>query len=159
MSPLCVQIPNHKECEYMLTIYPALFFEENNGSYSVVFPDLNHLSTCGSTLDEAMEMAIDCLAGYIYSEKLDKHELPAPTPLKEIDIHCEDSEDDTYVSVFSNLVTVDVDEYARKHFCRSVKKTVTIPQWLDDMATRNHVSFSKVMQEALADKLGVSLAI
>ena len=72
---------------------------------------------------------------------------------------CEDSEDDTYVSVFSNLVTVDVDEYARKHFCRSVKKTVTIPQWLDDMATRNHVSFSKVMQEVLADKLGVSLAI
>ena len=55
----------------MLSIYPAIFYEEKEGGYSVIFPDLNHLATCGDTLNEAMAMAVDCLAGYIYSEELD----------------------------------------------------------------------------------------
>ena len=54
----------------MLSIYPACFFKEENG-YSVVFPDLNWLATQGDTLDEAMSMAVDCLAGYLYSCKKD----------------------------------------------------------------------------------------
>lgn len=47
----------------MLSMYPACFFKEENG-YSVIFPDLD-LATCGDTLDEAMAMAVDCLAGRI----------------------------------------------------------------------------------------------
>ena len=50
----------------MLSVYPACFFKEGNG-YSVIFPDLNWLATQGDTLQEAMEMAIDCLAGYIHT--------------------------------------------------------------------------------------------
>ena len=50
----------------MLSIYPACFFKEDNGRYSVVFPDLNWLSTQGDTLEEAVEMSVDCLAGYLY---------------------------------------------------------------------------------------------
>ena len=50
----------------MLSIYPACFYEETNGQYSVIFPDLNHLATFGDTFEEAMEMAVDCLAGYLY---------------------------------------------------------------------------------------------
>ena len=49
----------------MLSAYPACFFKEESG-YSVVFPDLNDLSTCGETLDESLRMAVDCLAGYLY---------------------------------------------------------------------------------------------
>ena len=49
----------------MLSIYPAYFCKEDSG-YSVIFPDLNYLSTCGETLEEAMEMAVDCLAGHLY---------------------------------------------------------------------------------------------
>ena len=63
----------------MLSVYPALFYQEENG-ISVVFPDLNHLSTCGDDMQEAMEMAVDCLAGYLFSEKLDGNDVPAPTP-------------------------------------------------------------------------------
>ena len=59
----------------MLSVYPALFYQEENG-ISVVFPDLNHLSTCGDDMQEAMEMAVDCLAGYLFSEKLDGNEVP-----------------------------------------------------------------------------------
>ena len=49
----------------MLSIYPAIFYKEKD-EYSVIFPDLNYLSTCGENLNDAIKMAIDCLAGYLY---------------------------------------------------------------------------------------------
>ena len=54
----------------MLSIYPACFFKEDNG-YSVIFPDLNYLATQGDTLEDAVSMAVDCLAGYLYTAKMD----------------------------------------------------------------------------------------
>ena len=49
----------------MLTMYPACIYKDNSG-YSAVFPDLNYLATCGETLEECINMAIDCLAGYAF---------------------------------------------------------------------------------------------
>lgn len=137
----------------MLTLYPAIFYKEQDGSYGVVFPDLNHLSTCGETFAEAMQMAVDCLAGYVYTEKQDGHELPPPSSIENIDIHCEDDEGDTYVLAFVNVVSVDVDEYAKKHFCATVKKTLTIPRWLNDEAKARHLDLSQVLQAALMKEL------
>ena len=54
----------------MLSIYPACFFKEDNG-YSVIFPDLNYLATQGDTLEDAVAMAVDCLAGYLCTAKMD----------------------------------------------------------------------------------------
>ena len=62
----------------MLSTYPAVFFKEENG-YSVIFPDLDYLATCGETLEEAISMAIDCLAGYIYWLTQDEDSMPAPS--------------------------------------------------------------------------------
>ncbi len=140
----------------MLSVYPAIFYHESDGGYSVVFPDLNHLSTCGDTLQETMEMAVDCLAGYLHTLELNHEPIPAPTPLDKVDPHCED-DDDEYddASIFVNLVSVDVVSYARSHFNKSVKKTLTIPQWLNDMATAKKINFSKVLQTALKTELGV----
>ena len=115
----------------MLTTYSAIFYKDIDGSFSVVFPDLNHLATESADFNEAMTMAVDCLAGYIYSEKKDGNILPPPTPIDELDIHCEDDSDDDYESVFTSAVSVDVDQYAKQHFEIAVKKTLTIPKWLD----------------------------
>ena len=68
----------------MLSIYPACFFKEEN-HYSVIFPDFNYLSTCGDSLQDAMEMAVDCLAGALFSTKLDNEDIPIPSKLEEID--------------------------------------------------------------------------
>lgn len=143
----------------MLSIYPAIFFRESDGSYSVVFPDLNHLSTCGETMQETMEMAVDALAGYLYTERLDGHDIPVPTPLDQVDIHCEDDPEDDYAEEdrFVNLVAVDVEDYARAHFQRSVKKTLSIPKWMNDMATARKINFSKLLQTALRQELGVAV--
>ncbi len=141
----------------MISMYPAIFYHEKNGHYSVVFPDLNHLATCGDTMQEATEMAVDCLAGYLYSEKKDGNEIPQPTPLDKIDIHCEDDEDDDYSDgdLFVSMISVNVEEYAKTHFEKSVRKSLTIPKWLNDMAISRKVNFSMVLQKALMNEMNI----
>lgn len=137
----------------MLSAYPAIFYKEENG-YSVIFPDLNYLATDGETLEQALAMAIDCLAGYLFSAKLDKEKTPAPSDLKDIDpIRVADELDTESGDFFVNLVTVDVDEYAKTHFNKSIKKTLSIPEWLNREALAKGINFSQVLQEALVAKL------
>lgn len=139
----------------MLSAYPACFIKEETG-YSVVFPDLNHLSTCGDTLDEALSMAVDCLAGYLHLLQQDGEAVPAPSTMDKIcaadvarELETEPGE------AFVNMVMVDVAEYAKTHFEKSVKKTLTIPAWLNTAALDQGINFSQVLQEALKDKLHV----
>ena len=143
-----------EEC-FMLSAYPACFFKEENG-YSVVFPDLNWLSTCGDTLDKALEIAIDCLAGYLYISQKENEQRPAPSSLKGIDINQIAAELETDPSEgFVNLGTVDVQEYAKTHFEKSVKKTLSIPAWLNAAALEKNINFSQVLQEALQQKINL----
>ena len=137
----------------MLAIYPACFYKEHDGKYTVIFPDLNHLATCGSNLQEAMSMAVDCLAGYLYEAKLSNEEVAPPSTLNEIDINTEYND---YAEAFVNIVSVDVELYAKEHFTKAVKKTLTIPKWLNDAAIAKHLNFSKILQEALKQELNMS---
>lgn len=137
----------------MLSIYPACFYKEKDGGYSVIFPDLNHLSTCGDTLENAMEMAVDCLAGFLYTAKQDGEAVAKPSEIESVDVN---AEYDDYESAFVNMVAVDVAEYAKKHFERSVKKTLTIPAWLNDRAEQANINFSAVLQEALKQRLQIN---
>ena len=137
----------------MLSIYPAIFYKEKD-EYSVIFPDLNYLSTCGENLNDAMEMAIDCLAGHLYTAKLDDDKLPEPSKID--DIHPIDIANTIGFDgkdSFINLISVDLEDYAKTHFNKSVKKTLTIPEWLNREATKKNINFSKVLQEALIAKL------
>ena len=136
----------------MLSMYPACFYKETEG-YSVVFPDLNNLATQGDTFEEAMEMAVDCLAGYLYEAKLSNEEVAPPSALNEIDINAEYND---YAEAFVNIVSVDVELYAKEHFTKAVKKTLTIPKWLNDAAIAKHLNFSKILQEALKQELNMS---
>ena len=136
----------------MLSAYPACIYKEKDGGYSVIFPDLNHLATCGETLDEALFMAVDCLAGYLFEAEKEGLEVNPPSNMNDID---PSSEYDDYAEVFVNIITVDVDEYAKKHFEKSIKKTLTIPLWLNNMAVNKDINFSKVLQSALKEKLNI----
>ncbi len=141
----------------MLSIYPACFFYENN-CYSVIFPDLNWLATQGGTFEEAMEMAIDCLAGYIHTCRIDGDTIPEPSKLSDINPEVIAKELDPEAPVcesFVNMVSVDVDEYAKIHFEKSVKKTLTIPAWLNKAALEQNINFSQVLQDALKSQLNI----
>lgn len=141
----------------MLTKYPALFIKERKNQISVFFIDLNYLATWGSNYNEAYDMAIDCLASYIYDERLDGNEIPLPSNLDHIDIAKAKKEldinniDDKDISI--QLVAVDIDKYIEEHFTKSIKKTLTIPIYLDKLAKKNNINFSKVLKEALIEKL------
>ena len=67
----------------MIYTYPACFYVDDDG-ITVVFPDLNYLASQGDDIDEAMENAIDCLAGYIYEAKLSNDKLNKASKLKDI---------------------------------------------------------------------------
>ena len=136
----------------MLAIYPACFYKEADGQYTVIFPDVNHLATCGKDLQEAMAMAVDCLAGYLYEAKLSNEPLPVPSELQAIEINAEYTD---YAEAFVNIISVDVALYAREHFNKAVKKTLTIPKWLNDAAIAQHLNFSQLLQDALKRELNI----
>jgi predicted RNase H-like HicB family nuclease len=140
----------------VLSAYPACFYKEKNGGYSVIFPDLNHLATCGDTLDEALNMAVDCLAGHLHFMRQSGEKPATPSDMETVDIN---SEYDDYAEAFVNIVTVDLDEYARAHFEKTVRKNCTIPKWINDAAIAENINFSQVLQNALVEKLHLNSQI
>lgn len=131
--------------------YPVCIYKENTGKYSIVFPDLNNLATFGDNLTEAMAMAVDCLAGYIYSLRMEGCDIPVPSELKEIRLEEYDEVDEAYTS----MIFVDVDDYAKIHFNKPVKKTLTIPMWLNTMAINKNINFSQLLKKALIEELNI----
>lgn len=126
--------------------YPAVFTPDGDG-YSVDFPDLDGCYTCGDSLPEAMAMAADVLA-LMLTQREDEH-LPIPAPGSVADTKHEAGE-------FVSLVLADTTVYRRKISNRSVKKTLTIPEWLNTAAEAANVNFSQTLQDALAAKLGLT---
>ena len=137
----------------MLSIYPACFFRDRKG-YSVVFPDLNWLATNGESETDAMNMAVDCLAGYLYMLEKEHEEIPEASHMSDISLEKVAQELDADPrGGFINMVSVDVDQYARDHFEKAVRKTLTIPAWINRAAVDKKINFSRTLQEALLKKI------
>lgn len=129
-------------------VYPAVFTEEESGLYAVNFPDLESCYTSGENLTDAFEMAEDVLALTLYEYERDGKTIPDPSDCKTIMVK---------ENEFVNYVSADTLYYQKKFNKRAVKKTLTIPEWLNDLAVAQNVNFSKTLQEALALKLKISL--
>lgn len=125
-------------------VYPAVFSPEEEGGYSVFFHDLDGCYTCGDDLQDAIMMAEDVLAFYLYDEEVANREIPKASELKDVELK---------EGEFVNYIACDTIEYAKMHNKRAVKKTLTIPEWLNEMAVRAGVNFSQVLQEALMEKV------
>ena len=128
----------------MKYVYPACFYKEGDGRYSVEVPDLN-LATFGEDLPEAMYMAADAAAGRILLLLKDGEALPEASAQGEIQ-----PEDETG---FVSLICADLDALKPNHDDAPVKKTLTIPSWLNQAAERGNINFSAVLREALIEKL------
>lgn len=126
-------------------VYPAIFTREECG-YSVVFPDLE-IATSGETLVEAMDMAQDALCLMLYDMEERKAEIPKAKDITEF--VCEPGS-------FSSLIECDTMEYRRFYDKRAVKKTLSIPAWLNTMAEKEGINFSAVLQKALKAELNLS---
>jgi len=125
----------------MLTIYPAIFHKENDG-YWVEFPDLEGCQTCGSSLQETVQMAQEVLGLYIATQDEKSFAYSLPTDIKNFA-----TDKDSFVV----MISTDVDSYRRKN--KAVKKTLSIPQWLNEEAEKRHINFSSVLQNALKQEI------
>ena len=121
-------------------MYPAIFYKENE-SYWVEFPDLEGCQSFGDTLEEIHENAKEALAAYLITLLEQNRTVAAPTDIYEVR---------PPENAFVSLVDADLVKKSR-----AVKKTLTIPSWLNEMAESNHINFSKVLQDALMEKLEI----
>lgn len=129
-------------------IYPAIFTPEENGQYSVRFPDLKNCFSGGDSLPEAMDMARDALCLMLYDMEEKGVELPAPSSMSAAERETEGEE-------FASLIVCDTIEYRKRFDNKAVKKTLTIPSWLNDMAERADINFSAALQNALKEALHI----
>ena len=119
--------------------YPAIIHHEGD-SYWIEFPDLEGCQTFADTLEDVFTEAKEALGAYCYALADEKKILPNPSDISLI----KHSGDDI-------LAMVEVPKLKQ----RSVKKTLTIPSWLDKAAQERHINFSKVLQDALIKQLGM----
>jgi predicted RNase H-like HicB family nuclease len=126
-------------------VFPAVFDYADDG-ISVTFPDLPGCLTCGDTEEEAREMAKEAMGLHLYGMEKGGDAIPAPSWFKGIKL--EPNQVIVLIELWMPLVRDQVENQA-------VKKTLTIPQWLDEVAKEQKVNFSRVLQEALKELLGL----
>ena len=124
--------------------YPAIFTPEDEGGFSIRFPDLEDCYTCGDDIVDGLIMAEDVLALVLYGYEKDGRDIPLPS--KETDIPLKNGE-------FVNYVACATLEYRKIYSNKAVKKTLTIPEWLNEAATAMGLNFSQILQEALMSKI------
>ena len=133
----------------MNLVYAARFHPAEEGGYWIDFPDLEGCLTCGTSLAHAIEMAEEAMALYL-SVLLDRgREINPPTPIQELD-----PQDGflTYISADPTPLRGELPPL-KPAKPKPVKKTLTIPQWLNEEAQKAGINFSKTLREALEQAL------
>ena len=125
--------------------YPAIFTRESAG-YSVEFPDIEGCFTSGEDLPDAMEMAEDALCLMLYDHEEDGEPIPPASDVKAIQAK---------TAEIVSLIRCDTVAYRRLYDSKAVKKTLTIPNWLNTLSEKAGINFSSTLQEALMAKLDI----
>lgn len=114
-------------------------------------------STCGDSLEKAMEMAEDLIAGIVLDEMEEGNKIPKSRKIEDVifdELEKEiDVKDWNYVSKFKTYIAVDITAFAEKWGKELVKKTVNIPKWINTKAEELRINFSKTLEEALLQKI------
>lgn len=121
-------------------------FEPCEDGYSVYFPDLPGCISMGSDIKEAEKNAEEALGLHLWGMEEDNEEIPEATlpPFEDAEINC-----------FIVPITVYMELVRNEMENKAVKKTLTIPYWLNEIAEKNKVNFSQVLQTALKEILNV----
>jgi len=127
--------------------YPAVFHKAEEGGFWITFPDLPECMTQGEDMQHSYEMAFDALGLAITSRQTEHEELPTPSEPFSINLNKDE---------FCVVIEFDLLAYKKRTNSRAVKKTLTIPEWLNEEATALGVNFSQVLQAALMEIVGYS---
>ena len=125
--------------------YPAIFTPDSKG-YTIHFPDIGMGATQGDNVADGLEMAHDFLVGAMVMLEDMGNEIPTPSNIADLTLNAGE---------FASFVFVDTTEHRRKTELRVVKKTLTLPSWLNAQAEAAHVNFSQTLQRALKEELKI----
>lgn len=126
-------------------VFPAIFQNED-GKVLVSFPDLPSCFTFGDDLADAIDMAEDALCLLLYYYEKDGDVIPPPSNPMDVKVP-----EDAFVT----LISCDTVFYERYYNNKAVKKTLSIPQWLNERALQSNINFSQVLQNALMEQLNI----
>lgn len=126
-------------------VYPAIFTYKEDVIY-VTFPDFENCFTDGRTELEALDNARDVLELWLYDLECSKVEFPSPSTIIDIELDKK-----------SVLVLIDISMPLVRDKIRNiyVKKTLTIPKWLDEKGKEKQINFSMLLQSAIKEYLGL----
>lgn len=125
--------------------YPAIFHQAEEGGFWVSFPDFPECFTDGDDIASVYETATEALGLAITSRKEEGQEIPTASSVTNLTV------DDGTIAI----IEFDMLEYQKKHNSRAVKKTLSIPEWMNEQALSMGLNFSQVLQEALLQKFKV----
>lgn len=132
---------------YPVCIYP----NETELGYTAIVPDLLGCVTCGDTIQDVFEMAVDAASGWILTELEDGNPAPKATDIQKM--HA-----DEYPDGFVSMLFLDMDVYAEKHGEKAVRKNCTIPAWLNTLGQKKTVLiFLRYYRKPLVEKLVTSV--
>ena len=124
--------------------YPALFHKAEEGGFWISFPDIPECLTQGNDMSQAYEMAIDALGLALTCREKEQQPSPASSDPTTITL-----EPDSFLVV----IEFDMLAYKKRTNSRAVKKTLSIPEWLNEAAIAMDLNFSQILQEALLAKI------
>lgn len=139
----------------MKKVYPVIFTQVQDG-FLIEVPDLEIL-TQGSDMENALDMARDAISITIVSMEENDEDVPQATRIEDIDISkgafAENGKG------FISMVDADIEEYRRKVDTKPVRRNVSLPSWLNHKVNASGINVSRVLQEALIEKLNIERRI
>lgn len=129
--------------------YPIILTYEDDLIY-IGIPDFNtdNYISFADNLNDVIKYSKELITMYYTDFEDNQKEIPKPSDIRDIKKTLKDNQEVIYISLWlpyeKSLIKV-----AYK------KKTLSIPTWLDILATQKNINFSQVLQEALKEKLGI----
>lgn len=133
----------------MKYVYPVIITKDEN-YFLVTVPDLPGLHTFGDSLADAIDMAQDAVAMWLWDAENKHEEIPFASEQSEILKQCD------ITKQFVTLVTADTNEYRKQNDTRAIKKTLSIPAWLNYQAQKANAPFSQILQQGLKEYLRIT---
>lgn len=128
-------------------IYPAIFEFDDEGAITITFPDLPNAISCADNTNDAYHYATEVVE-LVLEDYIDDLFESAPKPSEVKSIHLEENQ-------CIALIKIDTEKVIRESSSKSVKKTVTIPSWLNEIGIKNNLNFSKILQDGIKKELDI----
>ena len=127
-------------------VYPAVISVDDDG-ISVEFPDLPGCLSCADTTEEAAKNANEALRLHLWSMENDNDDIPNPSDIRGLQLEA---------NQIPLLVEVFMPPVRERQANRIVKKTLSIPSWLNAEAERAGVNFSQILQSGIKEHLKIA---